>query len=186
MKKELLEIIEEISAKRDDKGDIIYNRFNKRSFNKLINAIASDPEFKATVCKIKKGSITERNDITIGEDFRKWVRRVVESAGVDHTESEIVMSKDYRVPSMNWMYDMMCEAIYIYIKAGNRFDLPPKEDFAGSIYLKEIAKVENTRTHKNPQTKEIIGTFKITNEAHDELRARSTCPDYLTTKEKVD
>lgn len=184
MKEGLDEILKEISAKRKDNGEFLYNRFNKRNFTKLVNALASDPEFKSEYVKVSKGEITKKTEVQIGKMLRAWIRKIVESAGVDSIESKFVLSEDYEIPNINWLYDFMCEAIYIYIKKGNMFTLPAKEDFCGSIYLREIAKTEKVRTFKNPHTHEVIGKYKITSEPHDELKTKSSCPKYLTDKEE--
>lgn len=180
MKISIEEIIDELSSNKD-KG---YKRFNKSAFTKLVNAVASDPDFISEVTKVKSGQPVGHKEIPISKNLRKWVKSTTEKLGLDPSETQIIMEESFDLPSMDWVYDFITEVIYIYIKTGNRFEFPKKDRFQGSLYLKELSKTTTERKQINPVTKEITGPFKITKEDHDELKVKSTCPKYLMTKEE--
>lgn len=186
MAETLTEFLEEISAGRNDKGELLYNRFNKKTFTKLINFMAGDPELTTTITHVSKGDIKSKEELEVSKNFRKWVRKVVESAGVDPSESEIILQKDFKIPNMDWLYDFFAAAIWLYIESGNRFDLHTKDDFAGSIYLKEVPASKKVSMARNPQTKEDLGLYEVESKEHRSLGVKSPCPKYLQARRKVD
>ena len=178
------EALQMMKARSNAKGEIIVNRFNKRNFNTLMLALANDIEFKSEVAKIKNGNV-ELEEIMPTKKFRKWCKKLVEKMGVDKSESEQIMSKEFVIDNIDGLYEFFTEAVYLYMSAGNRFDLPSKYGFQGGIYIKDIKEKTTVTDTKNPQTHESIGKYERTKKAHKELKVKSSCPTYLSSKRKV-
>ena len=122
------EALATMQAKKNSKGKKVLNRFSKKNFNTLMVAMANDVDFTEKVAK-KTGDSFVLEDVMVTKAFRKWVKKLVEKAGIDANESERVMSDDFKIDDMEALYDFFVAALYEYLNAGNRFDLPNKEDF---------------------------------------------------------
>ena len=82
------EALESIKAtKKSEKGETILNRFNKKSFNNLMLAMANDVDFTSKVAKkVKNEDGTdsfELEDVMVTKEFRKWCKKIAEKAGID-------------------------------------------------------------------------------------------------------
>lgn len=159
-------------------------RFSKATFGKLLTAIANEPGFKAQVAEIKDGQFAGYADVAVGEKFRSWVRKVVENAGVDTTESAVVLSDGFTIPSCEWMYDLFAEAMYLYMVNGGTFTMPKKEDFEGSMKIATVPSSEVTKEIKRPGG-ESMGTFVVKDKEYKKLVASSGIPKYLRERIKV-
>lgn len=161
------------------------NRFNREVFNKFLVTAASDPNFTAYVARIRKGEFQGYQDIAVGKEFRKWMRNLVEKAGVDPVESVIVENEDFPIGKMDWMYDFFAEVLWLYLQT-YRFELPKKEGFEAILELRDVPGGTKVSKSKKPGTSEVIGTFEITKQPHKTLAVKSRCPSYLTSRRKVD
>lgn len=179
------EALETMRAKADAKGKKTINRFNKKNFNLLMTAMANDLEFKTKVAKVKKGELDSLEEIMVTKDFRKWCKKLVEKMGVDKTESEKVLTSEFTIPDMEGMYEFFVTALYEYLNAGNQFELLPKEDFKGLIYLKDVDEKTTVSPAYSPQDRTYLGTFETTKKKHKEVAAKSSCPSFLSSRKKV-
>ena len=184
MRESVNEVLTNIAAKIDENGNKKLNQFNRSNFDRLLNAAASDPNFTAQVAKITKGEFDGYKDIACGKDFRKWMRKLVERAGIDSTESGIVEEDTFDVGNVSWMYDMFAEVLWLYLE-GNKFTLPKKEDFEATLALKDVDEVVKVAETRKPGTGEILGTFETTKKAHKALTVKSSCPKYLRERRQV-
>ena len=174
------------ATKTNKKGEVVVNRFNKRNFNTLMVALANDVDFMSRIAKPKKGSDEpEIEEVMVTKGFRKWCKRLVEQMGVDSSESEKIMSSEFVIDNMDGLYDFFATAIYEYMDCGNRFDLPSREDFTGGFYLKEVAETTKTQDTYSPVDHTFLGKVETTKKKHKEVKAKSSCPSYLTKKRKV-
>ena len=178
------EVLNEMSATRKENGSFKYNRFNKRNFEKLLKAMLNDPNFTTQVAKAKKGEIESIEDIEVTKGFRKFCKKVVEKAGIDKKESERILTDEFMFDNVDGLYEFFATAIYLYIERGNRFDFLPKKDFKGSIALKENKKEVKTSEAFSPQTRESLGIFETTKEAHKTIVAKTGCPGWLKKRKK--
>lgn len=176
--------LESMTSKPNAKGVKSLNRFNKKNFNILMTAIANDPKFTETVSK-KVGDKVNTEEILVGNNFRKWVKKLVEKAGVDSKDSGFVLTEDFKIDDCEPLYDFFATALYKYIEVGNKFDLHTHEDFQGSIYLKEVEEQSKEYTPRNPSTGESLGKYKTTTKKHKKLLAKSSAPSWLSTKKKL-
>ncbi len=180
------EALETMRAKANAKGKVTVNRFNKKNFNTLMTALANDLEFKAKVAKVKKGELDSLEDVMVTKEFRKWCKKLVEKMGVDKTESEKVLTSEFQIPDMDGMYEFFATALYEYMNAGNQFEMLPKEDFKGLIYLKDVDEKTTVSDAFSPQDRSYLGTFETTKKKHKEVAAKSSCPSFLVNRKKVD
>lgn len=178
------EALASMQAKSNDKGEKVLNRFSKKNFNILMTAMANDIEFTEKVAK-KTGDTFELEDVMVTKAFRKWCKKLVEKAGIDSSESDIVMSPDFKIDDMEALYDFFAAALYEYMDAGNKFDLPNKEDFQGSIYIKDVDEATKEYEARNPATGETIGKFSSTTKKHKEVKVKSSAPAWLSTKRQL-
>jgi hypothetical protein len=179
------EVLAEMTASHKEDGAFNYNRFNKKNFEKLMTAMLNDPKFTTKVAKAKQGELETVEEIEVSKKMRKYFRKIIEKAGIDKAESERIMGDDFKFDNVDGWYEFIATAIYLYMQAGNRFDLLPKEDFKGSICMKRVKKSSKTSASHHPQTREYLGDFETTKEEHSELTCKSSCPKWLTTRKKV-
>lgn len=178
------EALEAVKAKTNAKGEKVINRFNKKNFNMVALAIANDVDFKTQVAK-KTGDTCVVEEVMVTKEFRKWCKKFAEKLGIDSAESERILTGEFQIDTVEGLTDFMMAAIYEYMDAGNRFDLPSREDFQGGFYLKEVKESKTVRDAKNPKDGSYIGTFETTKKSHKVLAAKSSCPTYLSSKRKI-
>lgn len=181
MAKTVKEVIEEIKSK----DDTAINRFSKKNFNALLKAMVNDTEFSEKYAKVKGGELAGEEEVMVTKNFRKWIQKVIEKAGVDKNESSMVLESSFSIDDVDGLYDFFAAALYEYINSGCKFDLPSKKDFKGSIYLKKNPKASKIRSARNPQTGEDLGEFEYSNDEYKSLGVSSSCPDYLKSSRKV-
>lgn len=160
-------------------------RFNKKAFNEVLKAMANDTDFVAKVASVKKGELEGVEDVLVTKGFRKWIQGIVEKAGIDKAESALVLEDSFTIDNVDGLYEFFAEAVYEYISAGNQFNLLPKEDFKGSIYLKDVVASTRKMKCRNPKTGEDLGEVEIEYATHKELGVSSGCPEYLKTRKKA-
>lgn len=183
----LSEVLDSMTATKTNKdGEIIYNRFNKKEFNKLLKAMMNDPQLKTQVAKVSKGALESVDEIAVGEGFRKWCRNLVEKAGIDSSDSEVVMTEDFVIDNVDGIYEFIATAIWLYMERGNMFQFIAKEDCnAASIGVKSVKKKVTEREESNPSTRESLGVFTRTSEAHREIFLKNAgTPKWLKRREK--
>lgn len=163
-------------------------RFSKKKFNKLVKAILNDTGFMEKVAVIKDKKVVEVKEVAATQEFRKFLKKVLEKAGIDKAESEMVLDPAFTIDNVDGIYEFIATVIYEFMDTHNKFALFPKEDFdASSIYIKNIEAGETTpREARNPSTGETMGKFKSQYKAHKQLGVQSSCPDWLKTRIKVD
>lgn len=179
------EVLAEMAATRKENGNFNYNRFNKKNFEKLMKTMLNDPDFKTQVAHAKKGELESVEEIEVTKEFRKFCKRIIEKSGVDKKESERILTDEFMFDNVSGLYEFFATALYLYIEQGNRFDLLPKKDFKGSIAIKENKKSSKTSAAHSPQTREYLGDYEVTKDAHKVLVVKSSCPSYLKSRKKV-
>lgn len=183
--KSVSEFLKEIAGKENKNGKVVPNRFNKKTFSKLMKVMANDPDFATDVVDVRKGEKVSVDKIMVSHKFREWCQKLVEKFGVDKKDAEIILSKDFQFGNMDGLYEFFATALYEYVSAGNYFELLPKEDFKGRIYVKTIPETTVVRDAKKPKTGEYLGTFETTYNCHKQLAVRSGCPAFLKHRKPV-
>ena len=181
------EALASMSAKEGKNGKPVINRFNKKNFTMLMTAMANDPDFTAKVVKVKNGDIDSIDEVMVTKGFRKFCKKVLEKAGVDKNESDIVYSTSFEFSNsdLDGLYEFFADAVYEYMKAGNQFDLLPTEEFKGSISIKDVCEVTKTAEAFSPKDRSSLGVFETTKKAHKELAVKSSCPSFLKSRKKI-
>ena len=181
------EALASMKAKEGKNGKPVINRFNKKNFNMLMTAMANDPDFTTKVVKVKGGEIDSFEDVMVTKGFREFCKKIVEKAGVDKKESNIVLTSDFEFSQsdLNGLYEFFASAVYQYMSAGNQFDFLPTEDFKGSVSLKRVDEVTKTAEAFSPKDRSSLGVYKTTKKAHNELAVKSSCPSFLKSRVKV-
>ena len=180
------EVLAEISAKKKMTKDGVekwaYNRFNKRNYQTLLRAMLNDPDLKAVTVKLKEGAVDSTEEIMVTKEFREFLRKILVKAGIDNADSNAIMSRDFVIDNVDGLYEFFATSMYLYMNAGNRFDLIPTETFRGSIFLEDVPETTKVSDAKNPKTREFIGTIETTKKAHQKLAVKSSCPSWLVSR----
>lgn len=162
-------------------------RFNAKKFEKLLTALINDQEFTFKTVKSARGEIEEIVELNVSKEVREFLKTILEKFGVDKKESERVLSEDFKITNAKGLYNFVAVAIYLYIKSGNKFKFLTTEDFKGSLKLEEVEEKEKIRKDvRHPQTREILGDYKTTTGKHYELRVKSTAPEWLKKRVKIE
>lgn len=161
------------------------NRFSKKSFNDLLKAILNDTEFVSEIAVTKNKELADVQKVLVTKEFRGFLKRILEKAGVDKAESAMVLDPSFTIDNVDGLYDFMSAAIYEYMAAKNTFDFPPKKDFKGKISIKTEPASTKVSEARNPQTGESLGTWEYKTESYKKLVASSPAPDYLKSRKKV-
>lgn len=180
----VLTVAEAIESIKSTDGSV--KRFNKKNFNVLLKALANDCEFTTKVAKKTGDNECTIEEILVTKEFRKWIKKVVEKAGVDSTESEKILSADFTIDNVDGLYEFFTTALYEYMSCGNKFDLPSREDFTASLFIKDIDEKISIKDAKNPKDGTYLGTYETTKKKHRELSVKSSCPKWLSSKREVE
>lgn len=178
------EVLAEISANRKDNGALEIKQFSKKNFEKLLKAMLNDPNFSVKVAKIKNKEIDSIEDVEVSKGFRKFCKKVIEKSGIDKAESERILTSDFTFDNVDGLYEFMAAAIYLYIEKGNKFDFLTTPDFKGSLYIKEIDSVEETKEAFNPKTRESLGVFTTKKKKYKSIATKSGCPAWCKSRIK--
>ena len=181
------EVLASIEAKKNEKGKTVLNRFNKQKFESLLKAMFNDSKFSTKVAKISKGKLESVEEIEVSKGFRKFCKKVCEKAGIDKAESEKLLSADFTIDSAEGIYEFFATAMYLYMDKGNKFDLLQKEDFKGSVYVRDVeGKKGEWKDTFHPRTREPLGKSKVDTQNHKVLGIKSSCPSFLKDRQKKD
>lgn len=163
------------------------NRFNKKNFTTLMTALANDTEFITRVAKVRNSEIDVIEKIAVSKGFREFCKRILEKAGVDKSESVIALSDSFEFTNsdFNGFYEFIETAIYEYMNSGNTFEFLPREDFKGSISIKDVPEKTTVAEAFSPKDRTSLGTYETTKKRHKELVAKSSCPVWLKDRKKV-
>ncbi len=179
-----VETVGEVLAEIKQKGSTP-NRFSKKAFNRLVKAMVNDPTFTEAVAESSGEELIKVTDVAVSEGFRKFLKKVLEKAGMDKKDSEVVLGKDFTIDNVDGLYEFFSAALYEYMNAGNRFDLLQKENFKGSLYLANVEAGSRVSKVRNPTTNEFMGDFEFSHQAYQTLKVTSPCPKYLKSKKPV-
>lgn len=172
------EVFEEIRASLtvSKKGKPVKS-FSRADFDKLAKAFLNTPDYTIQAAIVKDGQLSSK-EIKPVELFRGMIQRILIEFGVDKQEAAKVMNET-EFKNVDGLYEVVSELIYQYMNAGKKFDFISREDFTGSLSLKEIT--ETISTHKDIRTGE---EFKVEKKAHKLLEKKSKCPKWLKKRQK--
>lgn len=165
------------------KSGKVKKTFSRVDYDRLLKAMLNDPSYTATYCSTKGGEVVKK-DVEIVKVFRESLKRILISFGVDKQEAEKIVT-DYQFTNVDGWYELTAEAIYKYMEAGKKFDFPTREDFKGSLTLKDVDEYVGTYTtiRKKGDTTP-AKEFKIQTKKHKVLEKKSKAPAWLKKKFK--
>lgn len=150
--------------------------FSRSDFDKLAKAFLNTPDYKLETVSLKGGELVDK-EVEPVKQLRGMIKRILLDFGVDKQEAERVMTDAYEIHNVDGLYEFVSELLYQYMNTGKKFDFLTREDFAGSILLKDVA--ETTSTHKDIRTKE---EFQVHKKAHKVLEKKSKVPKWLKSR----
>lgn len=174
MAKNFNEVFEEIKANvsTSASGKQVKS-FSRSDFDKLAKAFLNTPDYTMESVSQKAGELVRKTHEPV-KALRGMIQKILLDFGVDKQEAERVLTDAYEIRSVEGIYELCSELVYQYANAGKKFDFITREDFAGSILLKEVE--EATSTHKDIRTKE---EFQVHKKAHKVLDKKSKVPSWL-------
>lgn len=152
--------------------------FSKDAFEDLVLAFANERDLEFGQAKVKNGElIVEKTQP--GVFFEKLIYEVLVGNGHDKQEAEAV-AKTFQFKKMDGAYAALSEIIFAWLETGKTFAFPTKEDFKGSIYLRD--REEGVTEHK--VSEKISGVpggkvVKVKKKKHRTLERKSSAPDWL-------
>jgi len=176
--KSFTEVFDEIknANKVSKKGKPIVS-FSRGDFDRLTKAFLNEINYKVESVSIKANEPVTKEVFPV-QLFRNMIKTVLIDFGVDKQEAQRVV-ESYEFRNTEGVYEVCSELIYKYVDAGRKFDFIPKEDFNGSIILKDVAEFVGEYTNIQDGKK-----ISIRKEAHKLLKTKSRCPK--GKKHKVD
>lgn len=177
--KTFAEVYEEVkNGVTTTKTGKVKKTFSRSDFDKLLKAFLNDYGYTTTTAGLKDGKVVT-TDLTPVKNFRDTViTKLLVDAGHDKAEAAKIAA-EYEFTNVTGLYEIMSEIIYQYMSAGKKFNFIPKEDFAGSLTIKEVP--ETVSEHSRPGKPE-LGKTKTKTKAHKVLDKKSKAPSWLKAK----
>lgn len=174
MTKTFTEVFEEIKANvsTSAKGKTVKS-FSRSDFDKLAKAYLNTPDYTIEAAGLKGGELVTKT-IEPVKAFRGMIQRILIEFGVDKQEAATILDSSKEIKNVDGIYELCSELVYQYMNAGKKFDFITREDFAGSLTLKEMG--EAISEHTDIRTKE---KYKVEKKAHKLLEKKSKTPKWL-------
>lgn len=176
MAKSFSERLDEIvkAAKASTKDGTVKSAFSRKFYDDVAGAVLNDPEYKFEEVKVRGGKPT-KVVTTPSKNFReKMLTPLAKSFNLDETDTKkFVQDFKFSPGQAATIYDLMSAINWEYMNTGKILRIPAKEDFVGSIYLKEVGET----TFKNPKTGKVTKSKK-----HRALGKRSSTPAWCKEK----
>jgi len=168
--KSFTEVFEEIKngITLSKKGKPIVS-FSRGDFDKLTKAFLNEIDYKVESVSTKGNELVTKEVFPV-QLFRNMIKTILLDFGVDKQEAQRIV-ESYEFRNTDGLYEVCSELIYKYVDAGRKFDFIPKEDFNGSIVLKDVSEFVGQYTNIQDGQK-----ISIRKEAHKLLKAKSRCP----------
>lgn len=150
--------------------------YSRSDFDKLAKAYFNTPDYEIEAVSMKDGK-PEKKKLKPVKEFRTFIRKVLIDFGVDKQEADRVID-NYEFRSVEGVYELCSELVSMFASA-KKFDFIKKDDFTGSIYIKDVE--PTVTTHRDLQTKK---PFKVSKKAHKVLVKKSSTPSWLKKRVK--
>lgn len=160
------------------KGKVV-KTFSRSDFDKLAKAFLNDVNYTTETVSYRGGEL-QRKEVKPVQAFRGMIQAILRDFGVDKAEAERIMDETYAIKSVNGLYELVSELIYVYMDAGKKFDFMSKEDFTGSILLDEVE--ESTDDYTIKKSDGTQNTYKVTKQKHKVLNKKSKCPQWKKSR----
>lgn len=165
------------------KSGKVKKTFSKADYDRLLKALLNDTGYKTEYCTVKGGEMVTK-EVEVTKMFRESIKRILINFGVDKQEAEKMVT-DYQFTNVDGWYELAAESIYKYIEAGKKYDFPTRQDFKGSLTLKEVDESTGTFTSiRKKGDKTPPEEFKIKTKKHKVLEKKSKAPAWLKKKFK--
>ena len=176
----LKEIEEGVSVSKNGK---VKKTFSRSDFDKVLKTLMNTVDYKAEYCSTKAGEPV-KSEVEIVKKIRDSFKKMLIGAGLDKQDAETFMDT-YQFTTVDGFYEVFTEAMYLFMSSKKKFVFPTREDFQGSISIKEVE--ENTGVYTSIRKNE-DGTpaesFKIKTGKHKVLEKKSKAPNWLKEKFK--
>lgn len=152
--------------------------FSKDSFEDLALAFANERKREFGYAKFKNGELTVEKE-TPAAFFEKLIYEVLVAHGHDKQEASAA-AQEYQFKSFSGAYNAFSEIIFSWMETGKSFAFPTKEDFKGSINIRE--REESISEHKVSEKISGVAGGKIVKKKkkkHRTLERKSGAPAWL-------
>lgn len=173
------EIKESVTVSKNGK---IKKTFSRSDFDKLLRAFLNETGYKTKVASTKGGELV-LTEIEPIKAFRDTViTKLLVDAGLDKAEASKIAS-EYQFTKVDGLYEIISEIIYQYMAAGKKFDFMPKEDFNGSLTIKDVGEsVAEYSSIRKAGDNSPAEKFKVKTKKHRVLEKKSKAPKWLKEK----
>ena len=166
------------------KGYYQNSRFNKEKFNLLMRAMLNDPSFMEESVKYYHKDL-QPVELAVTKDFRKFIKKILEKMGIDSNEAKSILDPEFKIDNVDGLYEFFASAIYEYMDLGNKFDLLPKKDFKGTIYLSNEEEKKRVYKARDPFSGKSLGEVEVTTGKHKKLKVSSSAPKWMVKRAKL-
>lgn len=179
--KDVHEIIEGIvNANKKEDGTMKAQTFKRDDFEAVVRGILNTPDYKAKTAKAA-GEGFEVVEVEVTPRIRKSLQKILIDFGVDKEDAKPMLdSFEFQKGHLDGIYELISESVYKYIEAGRKFNFLTKEDFQGSLLIKDVEAGETESrdmTSDDPEAK-----IRKSHKAHKLLVRKSKTPNWLKTR----
>ena len=150
-------------------------KFNRDSFDELTLAMLNS-DVETEVVKSRNDDGVDTTKINVTKEFiNGFIKPILKDYGVDNIEAETINS--YEFHSVKGVYEFVSELIYEYMQTDKPFKFLPKENFNGTILIKDVEPAVKERrdiNKKDENGNSLYNTFEY--DSHEVLKANSSAP----------
>ena len=175
-KKTFSERLNEIvkAAKANSKDGSVKTSFSRKFYDDVACAVLNDPDYEFEEVRVRNGKPTVLTSNPSKAFREKIIAPILSTMNVDNDDvKRFVDDYQFSQAQAATIYDISSAINWEYMNTGKILRIPAKEDFVGSIYLKEVGET----TFKNPKTGKVTKSKK-----HRALGKRSSTPAWCKEK----
>lgn len=176
-KKTFTQRLDEImkGAKKASKDGTIKSSFSRKFYDDIAGAVMNDPDYEFDEVKMKGGEAVVVKSKPTKEFREKLFTPLMKSFNVDAEDAQkFIQDYQFTPAQASTMYNLMAAINWEYMKTGKILRLPSKEDFVGSINIREVEE----SVYENKKT-----GIKVRRKPHKVLLKRSNTPAWK--KERI-
>ena len=163
-----------VAESKDEMANGGRRTFSKETFLELSKAYLNDVNNVAKTIKVK-GDKIEESEISVVDDYRKMIEKILIDFGVDKQEASKIRTNEYQFTNVDALYPLCSELIYNYIDTGKKFTMLQKYDCVASFTLNEYD--EEVKMNKAPGSDADPKPTKYGK--HKKVKVDSNCPAWL-------
>lgn len=176
----LKEIEEGVTVSKNGK---IKKTFSRSDFDRVLKTLMNTVDYTAEYYSTKNGEPV-KTEVEIVKKMRESLKKMLANAGLDKQAADEFMAT-YQFTTVDGFYEVFTEATYLFMNAKKKFDFPTREDFKGSISIKDVEESVGTfKSIRKPGDDTPPEVFQIKTGKHKVLEKKSKAPAWIKAKFK--